>query len=311
MRTAYDAYLQDLRRVLRPLSPDLAETLQREVQQRLDLHLDRLAWEAAHLPPEEAWARTLAEVGSPFEAVERILAREGLGGSVRLPPAPVPAPSPAPEVPRPWPAYLSILREPEAYTSLLYLALCSLTGTFYLLWITSTLSVSLGLLILLVGLPLLLLTLASVRALGQWEHRLVRSLLGTRMPEPPPILPPVRGLWAKLGALLTDGDTWRSLLYLGMMLPLGMVYLGLLALAFGTSLALASTPVALMVAARLGASVEGVITLGPGLSYGLVSAPAWLTVGISFLGLLSLVGCLHLALALGRAHGRLARVLLG
>ena len=97
------------------------------------------------------------------------------------------------------------------------------TGIFYFTVVVTMLSTSFGTSILIIGLPLLLLTLGFVRGMALFEGRLVELLLGTRMPRRPRAdfpLPFFQRLWF----WLRDGRTWASMVYLVLMLPLGIVY---------------------------------------------------------------------------------------
>ncbi|MFD0273980.1 sensor histidine kinase [Kitasatospora sp. NPDC127111] len=72
------------------------------------------------------------------------------------------------------------------------------------------------------GLPFVVAALAGARGLGALHRRLVGRLLGERV-EPPPPLPRPAGVFARGRAVLTDPVAWRSLLYLLLRLPLGLL----------------------------------------------------------------------------------------
>ncbi|HOD32600.1 MAG TPA: sensor domain-containing protein [Holophaga sp.] len=299
MATPLDRYLSALRRELAEADPALVQDALWEAKRRLEEQQARLAWEAPELAPEAAWERTVAEVGKPAALAAQLADRDRIVSAALRVPAEAPE---APETPWVWPSFLGVLAEPRAYTSLLYLLLTLLTGLFYGIWITVGLSVSLGLLILVVGLPLLVLVLGSVRALGMAEGRLVEVLLGERMPRRPSLLPPGRTLMQRLGGLFSDPGTWMALLYLLLQFPLGLLYLVILTGTLATALALTLAP-ALAAAVR---ELEGTVYWGgfEGMP------PLWLLVGLMALGLVGLVASLHLALALGRFHAWIAKGLL-
>ncbi|HEX5290068.1 MAG TPA: sensor domain-containing protein [Streptosporangiaceae bacterium] len=71
---------------------------------------------------------------------------------------------------------------------------------------------------MLVGLPLLLVTLLGARQFGALHRRLARRLLGLQV-EPPPPLPRPDGVLHRVGARLTDPVAWRACAYLLLKLP--------------------------------------------------------------------------------------------
>ena len=84
--------------------------------------------------------------------------------------------------------FFGVIADPRAYGALLYMVLAFATGIFYFTWVVTGLSLSLGLMILIIGIPLALLFLGSVRVLSILEGYLARGLLGAVRPpamEPP------------------------------------------------------------------------------------------------------------------------------
>jgi signal transduction histidine kinase len=82
-----------------------------------------------------------------------------------------------------------------------------------------------GMAVTVVGLPLLAAGLTGCRAFGAFERGRARLLLDEEIPEPPPVRPR-RGGAAFLGWLASaigDGPSWRSALYLVLMLPWGII----------------------------------------------------------------------------------------
>lgn len=103
--------------------------------------------------------------------------------------------------------------ERRTYFALLYALLGLPLGIFYFAFIVTGLSLGLGLLITLAGIPVLVLTLAGCRGLAQLERTLAASLLGASMPR---VRPAREGgsLWRRLIRELRSGATWRELSYL-------------------------------------------------------------------------------------------------
>lgn len=97
------------------------------------------------------------------------------------------------------------------------------SGMVYFMLVMMGYSVSLGLSFILVGIPLLLFTLASTRALAAMDQRLFAALLDLPAPEIADDLD-LRGanLGQRLGMYLGSGTTWRSLIYLLLKFPIGI-----------------------------------------------------------------------------------------
>src|SRR5205085_1343484 len=92
-------------------------------------------------------------------------------------------------------------------------------------WVVTGLSLSIGLFILIIGIPFALLFVGSIRVLAHVEGRLVEGLLGVRMPRRlPATTPQDESLLTKVKEALTDIRTWSSMFYLALMLPLGIAY---------------------------------------------------------------------------------------
>ena len=204
----------------------------------------------------------------------------------------------------PPPGFFEVLGTRRAYTTLLYL-LCSLvTGILTFTYAVTGLSLSLGLAILIIGLPVAAVFLAGTRVLSVAEVHLLKALVGAEGSEVPTLLPAGEGWLARLKALVTDRRTWTSLLYFVLLMPLGIAYFTLLVTLLTTGLTLLAVPVLHLL--HLGASFTG--DLG-GVAW--VAAHPGLTVvlcGLAGLALLPLT--FHLALLLGRFQIWLARHLL-
>jgi len=299
MPETLDAYLEALKVALAGSDRAVVQDALFDARNRLNRELGRLSWEEPLLSADQALAKAAAILGTPEQAAEAYRQRETLVAEV-LRPAPI-----AQEPERPWPSLFGVFKDPRAYTSVLYLLLSFVTGIFAFVWVTTGLSLSIGLLVILIGFPLLLVFLGSVRALGLAEGRLVEALLDVRMPRRPPLLPEGLRWTQRLANLFRDGYTWTSLLYLLLMLPLGIMHFALTFSSFVLSFALMAVPFAKL-CGDFGGEMEvfGKV-YGPD-----VMPPLWILVGIAFLGILALAASLHLALAQGRLQGWLARHLL-
>lgn len=197
--------------------------------------------------------------------------------------------------------FFGVAADPRAYGALFYMLLSLITGIFYSVWALMGFSTSTGLLTVVIGIPLLLLFLMSVRLLSLAEGRLVEVLLGVRMPRRPLYTQRDKPWMTRLKELFTDGRTWTALMYMVLMLPLGILYFCVAIALLSTSLALIGSPLALFVAQGY------VFTFG---DWNLVTEAPWLLPLLSVFGFILLFATLHLARAVGLFHGWLAKHLL-
>ncbi|MFL6115469.1 MAG: sensor histidine kinase [Catenulispora sp.] len=118
-----------------------------------------------------------------------------------------------------------------------YLLASSLGGFVQLLWVLAALTAGTTTLLVLVGLPLLLLAMVSVRTFSQRERRRIRALTGERVPAPYRDTVPSGTASTRLLAYVSEPATWRDLVYLVISGTLGLgwflVVAGTWALALG------------------------------------------------------------------------------
>jgi hypothetical protein len=196
--------------------------------------------------------------------------------------------------------FFGVAADPRTYGALFYMLLSMITGTFYFTWVVAGASLSLGTLILIIGLPLLVLFFGSIRVLSLVEGRIVEALLGQRMPRRPLYTDRDRPWLSRIGDMFTDRRTWSTMLYLLLMLPLGIVY-GILS----TGLLSASLG---MLAAPLLYFWDDSHVWVDGVS--VTISNAWAIPLVTLLGLILLFVTLHVARGVGHMHGWLAKQLL-
>ncbi len=90
-------------------------------------------------------------------------------------------------------------------------------------WVVTMLSVSAGLLVTLVGVPLMVFTVMSGRWIGASERGRIHGLLGDRITAPLPANKPGDGGFRALFGRLKDPVGWKGLLYGIVMLPFGIL----------------------------------------------------------------------------------------
>lgn len=116
-----------------------------------------------------------------------------------------------------------VFLDARSYAGLFYMLLAMATGIFYFTFAITGISLSIGLSILIFGVPFMLLFIAAVRLISLVEGRIVETLLGVRMPRRP-VYHATQGLWDRIKDMLTDRRTWSTLIYMIAMLPIGIVY---------------------------------------------------------------------------------------
>jgi len=121
-------------------------------------------------------------------------------------------------MPRPFRVFF----ERRTWAELLYALVGLFQGIFGFVFTVTSLSVSAGLAITFVGLPLMALTGLASRHLGFGMRAGGNLLLGDDIPPPPPFVGRP-GLLGWIRACLTDGASWRARLYLVLKLPLGIL----------------------------------------------------------------------------------------
>jgi hypothetical protein len=289
-----DQYLDALRAELAGEDPSLVQDALYDAEEYLRAEL------AAN--PDRSEADTLELIastyGAPDEVAEAYRTTEKQVRSALAPPKRKVAPT---VIGR----FFAIYGDTRTWTALFYMLLAMVTGIFYFTATVTGLSISAGLMVLIIGIPVFLLFVGFTRVLALAEGRLVEGLLGQRMPRRP--VYPSKGMpiIERIKEMLTDRRTWTTMLYFLLMLPLGILYftfvvtglavaLGLILVSFG----------GLLLAAGLG---SGGISLDDGIFTGPSPLLAPFTI---LLGVLLLTGFLHLVRGIGRVHGALAKHLL-
>ncbi|GAB3743731.1 sensor domain-containing protein [Lysobacter olei] len=207
--------------------------------------------------------------------------------------------------------FFGVVVDPRAYAALFYMLLSLATGIFYFTWVVTGASLSLGMLVLIIGIPMLLLFLGSVRVLSLVEGRLIEVMLGQRMPRRPLYANRGKPWQQRITELFTDPRTWGTLLYFVAMLPLGVGYFTIVVTLLAMSLAFIAAPIGAWTG-LMTAHVDyaGWQVVGwDGNVWG-TSAEAWMLPLMLLGGVLLLFITLHVARGIGRLHGMLAKHLL-
>jgi hypothetical protein len=196
--------------------------------------------------------------------------------------------------------FFGVAADPRAYAALFYMLLSLATGIFYFTWAVTGLSLSLGFMILIIGIPFAVLFMGSVWALSLVEGRLVETMLGVRMPRRPAYVNREGGFLTRIKEILVDPRTWATLLYMLLMLPLGNIYFNIAFIGLAVSLTLMSTPFMYFL---------GYADYVQLFNTNLAEQP-WLIIPMFIVGALGIFVTLHVARGVGKLHGQLAKNLL-
>jgi uncharacterized membrane protein len=196
--------------------------------------------------------------------------------------------------------FFGIFADSRAWGAILYLLFSLVTGIIYFTWAVTGISLSAGLMVLIIGLPFAGLFILSVRGIGLVEGLIVEALLGVRMPRRPLFHQKGMGWWQRFKQLVFDKHTWLSLVYMILQLPMGIISFTVLITLIAISLYSIALPIL-----QLGFDLP--ISYVNGVKYYLVDWMLPLTV---IAGILLATLTMHLARYLGRQHGALAKVLL-
>ena len=289
--TTIPAYLERLRRALDGCDPALAQDALYDAEDYLRSEL------AAN--PGKSEAEVISSVAGSYGAPDEVadiyrVTEVRVQTALRAPPPP-----PRKSV---LGRFFGVLVDPHTYGSLFYMLLAMATGTFYFTWVVTGLSLSVGLAILIIGIPFFILFIGATRILALVEGRLVEVMLGERMPRRPLYSDRSLPVLQRIGAMFTDPRTWGTMLYIVAMLPLVITYFTVVVVTMSVGLALIAAPIAQVLG--YGAHIH----LGHSGWFDPGSPWAWPLLVVA--GLLLVFATLHLARLVGRLHGKLAKYLL-
>ena len=243
---------------------------------------------------EEAMlSRIVSSYGAPEEVAEAYRSNEAKVQAALRTPRPKPKSTALGR-------FFGIYADSRAYLSLAYMLLAIATGILYFTFAVTGSSLSVGLAVLIIGVPFFLLFIGTARVLALAEGRIVESMLGIRMPRRP-VHPGAPAGWGqRIVDMLKDPRTWGTLLYFFMMLPLGIFYFTFAVVGIVVSTAMFVAPIAVLL------HYAGLIQID-----GTVDSPHPLLLPlISILGIVLLTVTMHLSRGIGYLHGQLAKSLL-
>ena len=212
-------------------------------------------------------------------------------------------------------AVTRLMTDNRTYLRIFYLFAAFPLATFYFVVLVTGISVGMGTAIIIVGFPILLLTLLAAIGFGRLERLLAIHLLGvtvgpSSIPDPTPL-----SLTKRLQRLLADPVTWKSLVYVILEFPFSIVSFTLVIALLATSVSLLLTPIAYVIAALFdpafpGDAYQSSNFPGPAFAHSVPDQVlAVLIVGA--MGALLTVGSVALLNGMGVLWGGFARLMLG
>jgi hypothetical protein len=196
--------------------------------------------------------------------------------------------------------FFGVFADPRAWGALLYLILSLGTGIIYFTWAVTGISLSLGLMVLIIGIPFTALFLLSIKGIAYLEGRLVEALLGVRMPRKLQFPGSNLGWWKRIKSLFSERGIWTSMLYSILQLPLGIFYFTLFVTLISVSLYFIAMPIT--------QSVFNVPIIE--INDTKYHAATWLLPFIFLTGIMLITATMHLAKLLGRSHAKIAKAML-
>ena len=289
--TTIPQYLEQLRAALRGADPAMIQDALYDAEEYLRSELA----EQAGKSEAEVIASVASSYGAPEEVAEIYRDTEVTVNRALRAPA-------SPKRKSLLGQFFGVAVDPRTYGALFYLLLSLATGVIYFTVVTTGISLSLGLLILIIGIPLLVLFLGLIRVLSLVEGRIVEVLLGERMPRRPLYTQRGKGWLERIKEMFTDGRTWTAMLYFLLMMPLGTAYFTIAVTGLSVAVSMILLPIGLFFGLGSHLFVDGVDLV--------YTSEPWTFPLVVLGGVLLLFVTLHLARAIGKLHGLLAKHLL-
>lgn len=302
------SYLGDLKTALKGADKATVQDALADAEEHLRTALETERAETEELEESEALSAIIQEYGEPAEIAEAYKAWESsLPPALAATPAARRASSTANG--KTYPGFFAVYADPRAWGGLVFMLISIVTGTLYFSWAVTGLSTSLGVMILIIGIPVTILVLLSFRGIAFLEGRLVEALLGERMPRRASFTDSSQPWKERLKILLTGKSTWLAIIYMILMLPLGVIYFSVLITFLSLALGLIATPVAALVMINMGIPFQ---VLQSGDIVWNLSGPGGFLLSLVFAGLGVLIATctMHLARWVGKTHGKFAKALL-
>lgn len=212
-------------------------------------------------------------------------------------------------------ALFKVFTRRQTYFNLAYLLAAFPLGLFYFVFLVTCLSVGLGTAILGVGFVLLIATMLAAWGFATFERELAMWWLNVRIAPMAVRPPPGASLWQRFVRMLRNPVTWKGLAYLLVEFPFGVFSFACVVALLSAAVSLLVSPVIYLVTLALdhGQTDPFQFRLGPDIVISGLSAPLLIvvTLALSVLGFILLIGALHAFNGLAYLWGQFARLMLG
>jgi signal transduction histidine kinase len=191
--------------------------------------------------------------------------------------------------------FTGVVARGQTWLNLAYVLLAFPTGLAYFIALVVGIALGVALAVVVVGLAILLATLAAWRAMAGLERGLARGLLGVEIVHPADRrgLPPME----RVTRWLHDPVTWKSLVFVALKFPLGIVSFALVVALGGFSLILLFAPL--------------IVLVTPVTVFGWIVTSSLEALPLTAAGIVALPLVLHLSDGLAWLWALFARVMLG
>src|SRR6266536_2041183 len=201
-------------------------------------------------------------------------------------------------------SFLSVAADRRAYLALVYAMLRFPLAVAYLIFFATGLSTALGLLPVGVGIAVLFVVLLAAWGCAVFERELGRWWFGFELRPMAPPATPGRTWWRKALDFALNWVTWRSLLFVIIQIPLGVLYFSVVGFLSTVSVALMAAPaIYAFDVASLAPGDPRINALG--LSDGAGTQAT--TLALAAAGVLLGLATLHVARAIALGYGSLIR----
>jgi len=200
--------------------------------------------------------------------------------------------------------FFNVIIKKQTYLNLVYLLIAFPLGTFYFTFLVTGYALGLGLVITLIGIPILILMTALTYWFGLFERGLSSTLLNIEIKQMSNNAIKEKTFWKKLLKHLSNSATWKSLAYLMIKFPLGILSFTLVVTFISVSLSLIATPI-IYYLSTIFPEMEFIVINGRQ-----IVTSYWQTIIFALTGVLFLFVSLHILNGLAYLYSLLAKGLL-
>jgi len=207
--------------------------------------------------------------------------------------------------------FFGVVAKKQTYLNMLYLFLSFPLGIIYFVLLVTGLALGFGLIITLLGIPILIGIMLLWHNLAAFERIQAKQLLGLNIPYTPNNYKSEKTIWRKLKMHISDAHTWKSFSFLFLKFPIGIASFVILVVFLAISFGFIATPILLNLAQSEVLPANGAFCIGYGNDYTKCYVTNYFTAFLaSIAGIFFLFVSLHLFNGLAKVEGMLAEVLL-